>query len=82
MRRSPNLQMTSVFGAELKKCKGLCANYLERRDHYEKRVIFMNLKCQMWFEIHKIMPLPLVFRKLTKKYVFVRVAFGPNRPFQ
>ena len=55
--------MTSIFGAELKKCKGLCVNYLKRRDLYEKRIIFINLNSQKCFLIHKSMPIPFIFQR-------------------
>ena len=44
--KGSNLQLTSIFGAELKKCKGLCVNYLNRKDLYEKRLFFTLLKSQ------------------------------------
>ena len=41
----------SIFGAELKNGKQLCANYFKRRDLYEKRIIFINLNGQKCFLI-------------------------------
>ena len=39
----------SIFGAELKNGKQLCANYFKRRDLYEKRIIFTILNRQTSF---------------------------------
>ena len=35
--------MVSIFGAELKKCNGICVKYLKQRDLYEKKFVFINL---------------------------------------
>ena len=74
-------RMQSIFGAELKNGKQLCANYFKRRDLYEKRIIFIILNPQMSFQIHKTVRLGFVFPVPTKKQVIVWVALGTNRPF-
>ena len=71
----------SICGAELENGTGLCVNYFKRRDLYEKRIIFFNFKWSKWFEIYKSVALRFIFLTHVKKYVLVRVAFGPNRPF-
>ena len=69
-------RVTSILGAELKKCKGLCVNYFKRRDLHEKRIILHNLNSQKWFKIYKIMPETFVFQTQTKGLVVVGVALG------
>jgi hypothetical protein len=49
---SVDFEMSSIFGAELKNGKRLCANYIKRRDLYKKRIFFKNLERQKWFEIY------------------------------
>ena len=66
-RWSSSLLGTRIVGAELKNGKRTCANYIERRDLYKKRIIFKNLKRQKWFEIHKIIPVRIVFEKQTNE---------------
>ena len=80
-RRCDESKDASIFGAELKNGKQLCANYFKRRDLYEKRIIFIILNPQMSFQIHKTVRLGFVFPVPTKKQVIVWVALGTNRPF-
>ena len=56
-----------IFGAELKKCNGICVKYLKQRDLYEKWIIFTILNGQKSFEIWEIMPLRLIFPTRTKE---------------
>ena len=56
MRRWDESKDASIFGAELKNGKQLCANYFKRRDLYEKRIIFINLISQKSFLMYKSMP--------------------------
>ena len=71
----------SIFGAELKNGKQLCVNYFKRRDLYEKRIIFIILISQKCILTYRCMPERFIFLTPTNKQVFVRVAFGQNRPF-
>ena len=75
------MQLTTIFGAELKNGKGFCVNYLKRIDLYEKNIIFAILSSQKWFEIYKIMPVLFVLPMPTNEQVVVWVAFGTNRQF-
>ena len=80
-RERRNIADASIFGAELKTGTRLCVNYLKHRDLYEKKIIFTILNNQVFFQINKYAPPPLVSPKLTNKQVNVWVAFGRKRPF-
>ena len=66
-RRCDESNDASIFGAELKNGKQLCANYFKRRDLYEKRIIFINLNCQQCFLIYKIMLVRFIFLSPTNE---------------
>ena len=66
-RRCDESKDASIFGAELKNAKQLCANYFKRRDLNEKRTIFINLKRQKCFLIYKSMPVRFIFLTPTKE---------------
>ena len=59
-RRCDESTDASIFGAELKNSKQLCANYLRQRDLYECWIIFTILNAQTSFHIAKHMSVPLV----------------------
>ena len=75
------LQLSSIFGAELKNGKRICVNHFKRRDLYEKRLIFTILNHKKCFLIYKRVPVLSIFLNHTNEYEFIRAAFGPNRPF-
>ena len=79
--QTENLQLSSIFGGDLKNGTRLCVNYFKRRDLYEKRLIFPILNRLKCFLIYKRVPVWSIFLKDTNEYVFARAAFGPNRPF-
>ena len=60
-RRFDESKDASIFGAELKNGKQLCANYFKRRDLYEKRIIFINFNSHQCFLIYKSMPERFIF---------------------
>ena len=80
-RRFDESKDASIFGAELKNGEQLCVNYFKRRDLYEKRLIFVNLKSQKCFLTYKCTLVRFVSQTTTNKYVFVWAGLGPNRPF-
>ena len=60
-RRCDESNDASIFGAELKNGQQLCVNYFKRRDLYEKRIIFINLKSQKCFLTYKSIPVRFIF---------------------
>ena len=59
-RRFDESKDASIFGAELKNGKQLCANYLRQGDLSEWRIFFTILNAQISFEIAKNMTVRLV----------------------